>query len=118
MRTAIGADRNAQSGYIAEDDQTKPEMLPQPITLRISSASSSKARSIAVMGTLKLLATPAVALRSTGVLCCDANYHCYGTWSRQPSTRMSGTLTFSVRRDHLDSHVQILTNDLFLPGPA
>ena len=58
MRTAIDADRNAQSGYIAEDEQTKPEMLTQPITLRISSASRSKARSIAVMGALKLLATP------------------------------------------------------------
>jgi len=60
-RTAIDADRNAQSGYIAEDEQTKPEMLTQPITLRISSASRSKARSIAVMGALKLLATPAAA---------------------------------------------------------
>jgi hypothetical protein len=58
MRTAIDADRNAQSGYIAEDEQTKPEMLTQPITLRISSASRSKASSIAVMGALKLLATP------------------------------------------------------------
>ncbi|MCD9107157.1 hypothetical protein [Bradyrhizobium japonicum] len=32
MRTAIDADRKAQSGYIAEDEQTKPEMLTQPIT--------------------------------------------------------------------------------------
>lgn len=61
MRTAIDADRDAQSGYIAEDEQTKPEMLAQPITLRISSASRSKARSIEVTGALKLLATPAVA---------------------------------------------------------
>ncbi|UPT89123.1 hypothetical protein HAP41_0000009150 [Bradyrhizobium barranii subsp. apii] len=58
MSTAIDADRNAQSGYIAEDEQTKPEILTQPIILRISSASSSKASSIAVMGALKLLATP------------------------------------------------------------
>ncbi|MGX0965718.1 hypothetical protein AB7M63_006167 [Bradyrhizobium japonicum] len=59
MRTATDADRNAQSGYIAEDEQTKPEMLTQPITLRISSASRSKTRSIAAMGgALKLLATP------------------------------------------------------------
>ncbi|WP_248880037.1 hypothetical protein [Bradyrhizobium japonicum] len=58
MSTAIDADRNAQSGYIAEDEQTKPEMLTQPITLRISSASRSKARSIEVMGVLKLRATP------------------------------------------------------------
>ena len=50
-----------REGYIAEDEQTKPEMLTQPITLRISSASRSKARSIAVMGALKLLATPAAA---------------------------------------------------------
>ena len=61
MSTAIDADRNAQSGYIAEDEQTKPEMLTQPITLRISTTSRSKTRSIAVMGVLKLLATPAVA---------------------------------------------------------
>ncbi|MCP1960375.1 putative permease [Bradyrhizobium japonicum] len=61
MSTAIDADRNAQSGYIAKDDQTKPEMLTQPITLRISSASRSKTRTVAVMGALKLLATPAVA---------------------------------------------------------
>ncbi|WP_244463959.1 hypothetical protein [Bradyrhizobium japonicum] len=32
MRTAVDADRNAQSGYIAEDEQTKPEMLTQPVT--------------------------------------------------------------------------------------
>jgi hypothetical protein len=61
VSTAIDADRNAQSGYIAEDEQTKPEMLTQPIILHISSASRSKARSIAVMGALKLLATPTVA---------------------------------------------------------
>lgn len=61
MSTAIDVDRNAQSGYIAEDEQTKPEMLTQPITPRLSSASRSKARSIAVMGALRLLATPAAA---------------------------------------------------------
>ncbi|MBR0741773.1 hypothetical protein JQ581_33045 [Bradyrhizobium liaoningense] len=32
MSTAIGAVLNPQSGYIAEDEQTKPEMLMQPIT--------------------------------------------------------------------------------------
>lgn len=47
MSTATGAGRNARSGYIVEDEQTKPEMLTQPITLRISSASRSKARSSA-----------------------------------------------------------------------
>ena len=61
MNTAIDADRNALSGYIAEDEQTKPEMLTQPITPRISPASRSRARSIAVIGALKLLATPAAA---------------------------------------------------------
>jgi len=41
MRTAIDADRNAQSGYIAEDEQTKPEMLTQPITPRTSGGSAN-----------------------------------------------------------------------------
>ena len=61
MSTAIGAVRNAQSGYIAEDEQTKPEMLTQPITLRISSGARSKTRSISVRGALKLMAMPAAA---------------------------------------------------------
>ncbi len=49
MRTAIDADRNAQSGYIAEDKQTKPEALTQPIPLRSA---------------LKLLTMPRVDLAS------------------------------------------------------
>ena len=64
MSTAIDADRNAQSGYIAEDEQTKPEMLTQPITLRISSGARSKTRSISVRGALKPLATPGGRVRA------------------------------------------------------
>jgi len=47
-----------REGYIAEDEQTKSEMLMQPITLRVSSASRSQTRSIAVMGALKRPAKP------------------------------------------------------------
>lgn len=50
-----------REGYIAEDEQTKPEMLMQPIALRVSSASRSKTRSIAVMSALKRRRSPVVA---------------------------------------------------------
>ncbi|AJA60601.1 hypothetical protein ABIF44_004298 [Bradyrhizobium japonicum] len=94
MSTAIDADRNAQSGYIAEDEQTKPEMLTQPITPRISSGARSRARSIAVMGALKLLATPAVAFVLAKLL--NPTPPATGVVVRRPArTRTSSRLSIS-----------------------